>query len=549
MLCRRISLTMVLVIALSGLGAADPPPTRVPAEHVVLIVWDGMRPDFVTTETAPTLAALARAGVFFRNNHAAYPSSTNVNGAVLATGDYPEHNGIISNQEFRPEIDPLKQFDTGDFPALDASNAQISAKYIAVPTVAEIVQKAGYRTAVAGSKPVAQLADRARQRKSDAATHSVVIYRGKILPKSAEAAIFPAIGPFPFRKGALPNREEDAWTTRALTDVLWKEVVPKFSLLWMSEPDLTEHESAPGSPASRAAIKSSDENLARVFEALRAKHALTSTDVIVVSDHGFSTIDLAVDVAEHLRAAGFDAVRAFTAAPKSGQVLVVSLGGSFELYVIGHDAAITRKLVDYLQRSPFAGVILTREKMAGTFTLAEAHLQTATAPDIIVASRWNDQPNEFGTRGEVASDLGKNLGQGTHGTFSPHDLDNTLIACGPDFRRGWIDETPTGNIDVAPTILMLLGLKPPQPMDGRVLTEALRGAASTPAEQTQELKAQREFADATWRQTLRLTTVEKTTYFVEGNGTVDVSLRKGRRQPNEPPSDKATHTSERSDRR
>ena len=262
MLCRKISLTMALFLAVSGLGAADPPATRAPAQHVVLIVWDGMRPDFVTAETAPTLAALARDGVLFRNNHAAYPSSTNVNGAVLATGDYPEHNGIISNQEFRPEINPLTQFDTADFPALDAADAQINAKFLTTPTVAEIVQKAGYRTAVAGSKPVAQLADRARQRESDAATHSVVIYRGKILPKSAEAAIFPAIGPFPLRKGALPNREEDAWTTRALTEVLWKEGVPKFSLLWMSEPDLTEHETAPGSPASRAAIKSSDENSA-----------------------------------------------------------------------------------------------------------------------------------------------------------------------------------------------------------------------------------------------------------------------------------------------
>ena len=302
-----------------------------------------------------------------------------------------------------------------------------------------------------------------------------------------------------------------------------------------------------------------------MLDALRAKNALTSTDVIVVSDHGFSTIDLAVDVAERLGAAGFDAVRAFTAPPKSGQVLVVSLGGSFALYVIGHDAAITRKLVDYLQRSPFAGVILTREKMAGTFTLAEAHLQTATAPDIIVASRWNDQPNEFGTRGEVASDLGKNAGQGTHGTFSPHDLDNTLIASGPDFRRGWIDETPTGNIDVAPTILALLGLKAPQPMDGRVLVEALRNSESTPTTEPRELKAQREFDDSTWRQTLSLTTVGKVSYFLQGNGgrTVDASLceargqappraapPRGRRlQPNEPLSDKATHTLERSNRR
>ncbi len=505
----RTAVSAFLVLLVRNLSAAD---------HVVLIVWDGMRPDFVTAETAPRLSALARDGVFFKNHHAAYPSSTNVNGAVLATGDYPEHNGIISNQEFRPAIDPLKPFDTADFPALDRGEAQIIAKYVTAPTVAEIVHAAGHRTSIASSKPVAQLADRARKRESEAARHSVVIYRGKFLPKTAEATIVSAIGPFPTRRTALPNRGEDAWTTRALTEVLWKDEVPKFSLLWLSEPDLTQHETAPGSPAGRDAIKSSDENLARVLEALRAKNALTSTDILVVSDHGFSTIDLVVDVAGRLSAAGFDAVRKFGAPAKTGQVLVVSLGGSVEFYVVGHDAALTRKLVEYLQHSDFAGVILTREKMEGTFTLAQAHIASATAPDVIVASRWNDAPNEFGALGEVVSDLGKNFGQGTHSTFSPHDLNNILIASGPDFRRGWTDEIPTGNIDVAPTILALLGLKAPRAMDGRVLTEALRDSEFTPVPESHELQAQREFGEFIWRQTLSLTSVGKVSYFMEGNG-------------------------------
>ncbi|MGI8432507.1 MAG: alkaline phosphatase family protein, partial [Chthoniobacterales bacterium] len=477
--------------------------------------WDGMRPDLVNDRNCPTLAALAREGVFFRRNHSTYPSSTNVNGAVLATGDFPAHSGIISNQEYRPAIDPLKQFDTGNFPELDP---QIAARYLAAPTVAEIVQKAGYRTAIAGSKPVAQLADRARRRESDAATESTVIYRGKFLPRSAEAAIVAALGPFPSVK-TLPNDAEDGWTTRALTDVLWKKDVPKFSLLWLSEPDLTQHEYAPGSPQGLAAIKSDDRNLARVLAALREKNALAQTDLFVVSDHGFSTIKHAIDLAEQLRTAGFDAVRAFPTAAKPGQVLVVSLGGSVELYVVGHAATTVQKLVDFLQHSRFAGVILTREKMAGTFALSDLHLGTPDAPDIFVASRWNDTPNKCGVAGQVDSDLGKHAGQGTHSTFSPHDLHNTLIAAGPDFRRGWEDQSPTGNIDVAPTILHLLGLEPSQPMDGRVLREALRDGTAAPESQTRKLEAQRDLgAVGTWRQTLSLTNIGSATYVDEGNG-------------------------------
>jgi arylsulfatase A-like enzyme len=136
----------------------------------------------------------------------------------------------------------------------------------------------------------------------------------------------------------------------------------------------------------------------------------------------------------------------------------------------------------------------------------------------MVSCRWNDRPNEFGVRGEVASDLGKGLGQGTHATFSPHDMNNTLLASGPDFRQGWIDQTPSGNIDLAPTVLWLLGLRPPVPMDGRVLLEALRGAPNEPPVRAAEWESHRDLGQSTWRQTLRLTNVGHVTYFLEGNG-------------------------------
>ena len=107
---------------------------------------------------------------------------------------------------------------------------------------------------------------------------------------------------------------------------------------------------------------------------MKAKDALTTTDIFVVSDHGFSTVDPAVDVAAKLRAAGLDAVRAFKKTPKRGQILVVSLGGSVTFYVVEHDPAVIGKLVDFLQRSDFAGVILTRERHEGTFTFAQAQV-------------------------------------------------------------------------------------------------------------------------------------------------------------------------------
>jgi hypothetical protein len=49
-----------------------------------------------------------------------------------------------------------------------------------------------------------------------------------------------------------------------------------------------------------------------------------------------------------------------------------------------------------------------------------------------------------------------------------------LVAAGPDIKRGVRSRVPTGNVDLAPTVLHLLGIEPPPDMSGRVLHELLR---------------------------------------------------------------------------
>ncbi len=130
------------------------------AKYFVLVVWDGMRPDFVSAELTPTLHALRESGVWFANHHSVYPTSTEVNGTVLATGVFPRRNGVTANKEYRREIDPLKQFGTESLSAVRRGDELTSGKYLRVPTVAELVRANGGETAVAGAKPVALLQDR-----------------------------------------------------------------------------------------------------------------------------------------------------------------------------------------------------------------------------------------------------------------------------------------------------------------------------------------------------------------------------------------------------
>ncbi len=112
----------------------------------MVVVWDGMRPDFVSEQNTPALWKLARDGVTFRNHHAVYPSATMVNGTALVTGVYPGKNGIIANHVYRPDIDPNHAIDVETPAAVKKGDELSGGKYISVPTIAELVQRAGGRT-------------------------------------------------------------------------------------------------------------------------------------------------------------------------------------------------------------------------------------------------------------------------------------------------------------------------------------------------------------------------------------------------------------------
>ena len=237
--------------------------------------------------------------------------------------------------------------------------------------------------------------------------------------------------------------------------------------------------------------------------------------MLVVSDHGFSTIGRRIDLARSLADAGFHAAREYEEPPAPGDIVVDGLGGSVFLYVGGHDADTIRRAVEFLQKSDFAGVIFTRDAQPGTFAMSAAHIDSPDAPDIAVALRWNDDKNAAGFPGEVVSDGGRKPGQGTHATLGRYDMHNTLVASGPDFKRGWRDELPSGNVDLAPTIARLLGLPRPAGMDGRVLSEALVGpVGDAPAPPRAE---RMEAGQADWHQYLQVTRYGGVDYFDEGN--------------------------------
>src|SRR5882724_3132386 len=487
------------------------------ARHVVVVVWSGMRPDFVTQQNTPALWQLLLQGASFENHHSVYISSREANAAAIATGNYPDHNGIITGNEFRPQLDAGQLIHTDDFATVRKGDLASHGRFLITPAFAESLQHAGYKTCIASAGPVALLLDRADRAPFPP---GINLFAGQTLPPNVMDAVAGLLGPFP--REVATNLTRDNWTTAALTDLLWKDEVPDFSLLWLNEPDLAQQSTSPGSRNSLAAIKNADDNLARVLRVLEEKGVRGATDIMVMSDHGFSTILSTVDTADSLVQAGFYAVRKFEGPPANGDVLVVSSCGSSLIYVANHDEKTIRQLVRFFQGWNYTGVIFTRRPVEGAFTLAQARIDSPAAPDVIVSLRWMADKNDAGVPGMIFSDLTPSgPGQGMHFTLSRFDMHNMLIAAGPDFRAGIVDHLPTGNVDIAPTVLWILGATPPRAMDGRVLTEAL--AVDGPKIKSYEpghLEATVDQGKSVWRQYLNFTGVNGVPYFDEGNGAV-----------------------------
>lgn len=501
-------------MAASALAAVVGSAAAKPARQVIVVVWDGMRPDFISEATTPHLWGLLQRGVFFAHHHPAYLSSTEVNGTAIATGAYPAHSGVIANVDYRPGIDPDRTVGIEKPGVIRRGDEESDGHYLGRPTVAEVLHAHGLPTAIAGSKQVALLHDRARRPNLDGI--SPVVFEGAALPPRLELKLTDLLGDFPKVSPIQDKMERDNWTTQALLQVLWADGVPPFSLLWLAEPDFSQHATGPGSSQSLTAIGNSDRNLGLVLAEIERRGLAATTDVLVVSDHGFSTVAWKVDVVAELRRAGFPAVRSTPGGLRDGEILVVSNGGSSLFYVGGRDAATLGRLSVWLQQQPWTGVISSRAPLEGTLPLADTRTDSPASPDLIVSWRWTHGRSATGAPGLLTADMDPAAEKaGQHASLSAYDMHNTLVAAGPDFRAGITDTLPSGNVDLAPTILWCLGFrKEALATDGRVLGEALQIEAP-PLQSYRVDRLQAE--NGTWRQYLNYSEVNGVRYLDQGN--------------------------------
>jgi arylsulfatase A-like enzyme len=494
----------------------------------VVMVLDGLRPDSITADETPNLWRLRQEGVNFTNGHAVFPTVTRTNATAIATGTYPDRNGMFGNQLYVREVDSTHAFGNDDHRNLLRLDEATGGGMVLAPSLAEILAQHGKTLAVVSSGTTGSaLLVNPRAPKSVGILVNAFWEPGKrvAFPDAANEAILTRFPPAPEKGGNLdPYSAHVSWTQRVLRDYVLTELKPAVVVNWLTEPDHLQHAVGAGSPQARAAIRNDDREVGLLFDRLRELELAEKTNVIVVSDHGFGHGAFGVDVMGELIKAGLKA------GPDSDDVVVASSGQTILLYMRERNAERISAVVRFLQRQPWAGVlftaagppgegVLSNGREPGTFALELVHMANAArGPDIVFTFPWSSARGPFGLRGTDYTDAratGSLTGTaGNHGSMSPWVVHNTFLAWGPDFKRGVTVHTPASNVDLAPTLLALMNLDKgvADRFDGRVLREAF---VEGPDEEQVPIEVRTYFvetADGGYRAAIQITELENQRY-------------------------------------
>jgi hypothetical protein len=527
--------------------------------NVILFVPDGLRGRIVTPDSAPAMAAVRDGGVNFKNSHSLFPTFTTANASAMATGHYLGDTGDFSNTIYTgypvgPADGTVTPFLEVDPVILDADE-HFGGDYLNEETILKMARAKGFSTAALGKLGPTLIFDHTDKTGADG-LHSIVIddatgsKNGVPLSEEMKAALTKAGLPLATPARGENGKAGDAKTPGTLVpntaqqayfaDVATKVILPMFKartkpfvlVFWSRDPDGSQHNTGdslntvtPGinGPTSLAGIKNADNNLAQLRKALDDLGLAASTNIIIASDHGFSTVSkesktspaakidcddtpgdflpmgfLAIDLAKALDLPLFDPNDKNTrvtgsAHPKAGNgllgqdpakpdLVVATNGGSDLIYLPKGDRKFAERTIRALLEQDYVSGLFVDDKLgrfAGTLPMSQIGLKgkaVTPTPSIVVNFRSYvagcDEPTNCSV--EVA-DTVLRQGQGMHGSFGRGDTLNFMAATGPDFKAGYVDPLPVSNADVGMTIAQLLGLRPANAggLTGRVMSEAL----------------------------------------------------------------------------
>ena len=375
-----LALLLLFVLVAAPARAQDAAPVhRGRGRIVVLMVWDGLRPDFVTQRDTPNLFRLAREGVRFDKHHSIFPTLTMVNATALATGAPPGVNGLKGNNFYVP---PSAATPKGQMVAAEGARAilnlngsnEFKGRLIGLDTITQEVAREGGYVGVIGKQGPTSVFD----------NRVATVIDGKDIVGEAQKDYLFASEDFtpssqkinfevpPDSKTTVADEQRDLYFARlAVEDALPAAKAaadagrPALVVFWQHNPDLTQHIAGLGTLPAMEALSLCDNNLMRVRAAIDALGIADKTDLIVVSDHGFATIKFRVVLSAMLVAAGIKKSN------DSTDVVVVPNGGADLVYLSPTEfatpeakRAVLQKIVNFAEAQEWCGPIFSRDPAA-----------------------------------------------------------------------------------------------------------------------------------------------------------------------------------------
>ena len=327
---------LVSSLLLAGLPLA-PTFAAAPTHRVIVFVWDGMRPDAISADDTPNLLALGARGSVFEDNHSTYPTFTMANASSFATGAFPGTIGFYGNHFWAPGakgsdakgqvVDFQSPIFTEDYAILRDLNVHYAHELLELPTLFATARKAGLKTALIGKSGPAFLQDY-KLANGDTSNNGLLLDENTALPltfakelqKAGVALPKNTINTYdssqlnlseendsPTEQGKMLTLKDgassdatagvdttpaaaNAWMMKVYLEQVLAQHRPDLSIVWLRNPDTTEHQYGVGSPEFHLAQKAQDALLGQLEDKLKALGMDQSTDIVVVSDHAHSNI-------------------------------------------------------------------------------------------------------------------------------------------------------------------------------------------------------------------------------------------------------------------
>jgi arylsulfatase A-like enzyme len=408
-----------------------------PMRRAILVTLDGLRRDQVTPETTPNLAAFSARAECFADYRTVFPSCTRVVSASIATGCFPARHELQGNSMALMESGVLVPHDAGH-PDFLQHKRRVTGRSLAVPTLAERLATVGGAVVFSNVSPGAAYAH-------DPDGYGHVYHRagsfgpGRVpVPAAEELHVQPDLN------------GDRMMTERFIRDVLF-ERRPALGVLWLGDPDATQHNVPLGSPDYLEALKQSDLRAREVIEAVEICRAAGDDILLIIgSDHGHQTVTDVIDIEHDLVAAGLKS------SELSRDIVVSSNGTSALVYVHPDCSDRLAALAAHLDQADWVGRVVPASDLELIGQSPLHHLAFA------VSMREGDGPNAYGVRGtslaaKPASGKADRLGCGQHGGLGFYEQMPFLMIDGSGFQAGGVRQTCASVVDLAPTILAHLG--------------------------------------------------------------------------------------------